>query len=131
MCHKYQHDLFFVCDKLRQKGINPRFLSLIEQTYQSHLTLTPELLRDFRRVAYRHLRIWFVAPWTESIPVLEPAAYAPCQKLEGNHVFYTKSGRRKEPRRPGYRKAVARGVAEYNDRQLDRQFLNSIERDGP
>jgi hypothetical protein len=86
------HDLFYVLDRLHKKAVNPRFLSLIHQTYLSTQTLTPELLRDFRRVCYRHLRIWFTADWTESIPTLTPAPYSRCPRLKGDpdiaHIFY-------------------------------------------
>jgi hypothetical protein len=131
MRRQYSNDLFYILDRLRAKHVNPRFVDLIAQTFLSSNTLTPELLRDLRRVTYQTLKLWFVAPWTESIRVVEPAPYMPCQKLEGNHVFYRKPGRRKEPNPRHYKKNVARALAYDRDRQLDDQFLNALQKECP
>ena len=127
-----QHDIYFIIERLRKKSINPKFLALVDQTFRTDQTLPPELLRDFRRVTYRFLRIWFTSSWTESIPVLAPAAYSARPRLKGDpdvgHVFYRKAGRRRTVR-PCYHANVARGVAEYNNTLLDRQFRIAVEKE--
>ena len=47
---------------------------------------------------------------------------------EVGHVFYKKPGK-KGAERPGYKKNVARALAWENDRKLDQQFLDAVQKE--
>lgn len=94
-----KHDLFYVLSKLREKGINPRFLSLVEEEFKSTKTLSEYNLYQLRKTTYATLNYWFNPDWANHIPIIDTPSYRRIRS-KGDpdccHIFYKKPGRKSD-----------------------------------